>query len=277
MTECWTYEVRDWCKQSFIRRKMRVLRASKFLTGRTQTWYMRLRVVVRDQKKWMLNQFFEELFNYCFPIDFRSMQRCKFQNFEQHRPPIKDYKTDLEVIADSIGDITPRGLIVQFWEGADYSIRHRWALDGFDAETASISELEAAAVNYEQAAKVAKSQKNDSRNKQSPSENGNDSNKKDRKNKQHPRGPRQEGRGKDTQQHDAKGKAQNNPGNGSKNNSGQKKDHKGGKPKNGGNKSHNLSKDQMNEYRAQGKCFTCVDTGHLSKDCPKRNELKPGK
>src|SRR5882762_6756239 len=36
-----------------------------------------------------------------------------------------------------------------------------------------------------------------------------------------------------------------------------------------------LSKEQMSDYRAQGKCFECGDTGHLSKDCPKHTRARP--
>ncbi|KAJ7764778.1 hypothetical protein B0H16DRAFT_1883392 [Mycena metata] len=265
--ERWTYEARDWTSESYIRPKMRVSRVSKYLGGNALTWYMR--VVAKDAKKWTLKKFFEALFNHCFPVDFRSLQRKKFQNFAQRGHPIKQYKTELEVLADSIGDITTRGLIVQFWDGADYEMRVRGAGDGYDPETSKLKELEAAAINYEHAIKVARTQKPDHDGKKSdhPGKK-NDRNSKGGTSRQEGGNNRNAGPHKDSStrfdrkdsrnQASGSGKRQGDP-----------------KPKDGGNRSHKLSKEQMNEYRAQGKCFTCGETGHLSKDCATSNQLKP--
>ncbi|KAJ7436298.1 hypothetical protein B0H11DRAFT_2256294 [Mycena galericulata] len=263
--ERWTYEACEWTKQSYIRPNMCVPRLSKYLGGRALQWYMR--VVAKNAKKWRLNKFLEALFNHCFPVDFRSIQRKKFHAFQQRTHSIKEYRTDLEVLADSIGDITTRGLVVQFWDGANYEMRRRWAGDGFDPETSNLDELEAAAVIYEHAIKVEKAQKPDNADGSKKDKDDEPRNGKGQKSKKNPRGPRQEGGNKDT----GPKKVQNDAGGGQS--SGGNKDNS--KAKNGGNKSHKLSKEQMNEYRAQGKCFTCAETGHLSKDCPKNNQLRP--
>ncbi|KAJ7678874.1 hypothetical protein DFH06DRAFT_1315850 [Mycena polygramma] len=265
--ERWTYEAREWTKESYIRPNMKVSRVSKYLGGRALNWYMR--VVAKGAKKWRLKKFFEALFNHCFPVDFRSIQRKKFQSFAQRGHSIKEYRTDLEVLADSVGDITTRGLVVQFWDGADYEMRRRWAGDGFDPETSTLKELEAAAINYEHALKVEKSQKPDRANGRKDDQT--DASRSGKRQDANTRTPRQEGGNKN-------GGSSKDADKGNRRDYGNKgdKDH-ADKPKNGGNKSHNLTKDQLNEYRAQGKCFTCADTGHLSKDCPKNNQIKPPK
>ncbi|KAJ6465877.1 hypothetical protein C8R45DRAFT_939465 [Mycena sanguinolenta] len=45
--------------------------------------------------------------------------------------------------------------------------------------------------------------------------------------------------------------------------------------RNGDNRRPTLTKAQKDEYRAQGKCFTCGETTHMSKDCPQNNSLRP--
>jgi hypothetical protein len=270
--ERWVYESRQWVKQSYIRRKLRVERLSKYLDGRAHTWYMRN--VARDAKKWSMNDFFIELFNYSFPIDYRTTQRRKFHKFEQRSHTIREYRTDLEALANSIGGITDRALVVQFWEGANWIIRREWAHAGFDVETATLSELENAAVNYEQAIKVADSQ---GKNKSSASRWG----------EQDQDSSKTQGDKKDKKAFQKKGKKNGDrneskqpeaSGSGGKSSEGSSNKPKGKKPyakAEGGSKRHKLTKEQLNEYRAQGKCFTCASTDHLSKDCPQNNSLKP--
>ncbi|KAJ7912832.1 hypothetical protein B0H13DRAFT_2473677 [Mycena leptocephala] len=123
--ERWVLEGRDWKKQCYIRPNMRVQRVSKYLGGRALDWYMR--EGAKAPHKWTLNRFYEALFNYCFPVDFRSIQRKKFQTYEQRSQGIQEYRTNLETLANSVGDITSRQLVVQFWDGASFEMRRRWA------------------------------------------------------------------------------------------------------------------------------------------------------
>ena len=52
--------------------KKRVFFLSHYLTGRAHEFYMH--EVSGDPYRWHLPKFFKELFNYCFPIDFRMKQ-----------------------------------------------------------------------------------------------------------------------------------------------------------------------------------------------------------
>ncbi|KZT24426.1 hypothetical protein NEOLEDRAFT_1067049, partial [Neolentinus lepideus HHB14362 ss-1] len=69
----WVLEAKDWLRLSYIRKKHRVSRVyqrlKKYLGGRAYTFYMR--DVARKVRKWSLKRFLEELFNYCFPVNFR--------------------------------------------------------------------------------------------------------------------------------------------------------------------------------------------------------------
>ncbi|KAF8580465.1 hypothetical protein K439DRAFT_1265055, partial [Ramaria rubella] len=55
-------------------------------------------------QQWDLEIFFEELFNYCFPPNFRSEQRRKLASFIQRELPVRDYTHQIRVLSNSIGD-----------------------------------------------------------------------------------------------------------------------------------------------------------------------------
>ncbi|KAF8580464.1 hypothetical protein K439DRAFT_1261600, partial [Ramaria rubella] len=55
-------------------------------------------------QQWDLEIFFEELFNYCFPPNFRSEQRRKLASFIQRELPVQDYACQTRVLSNSIGD-----------------------------------------------------------------------------------------------------------------------------------------------------------------------------
>ncbi|KAJ6631648.1 hypothetical protein B0H10DRAFT_1938479 [Mycena sp. CBHHK59/15] len=177
----WQLEVRDWVKQSFIRRKMQVSWLKKYVGGRAETWYMRK--VARNPEK------------------------C---------------------VGDDISD---RQLVIRFWEGADVAIHLKWAEGGYDPESSTLNELETAAANYQRAFKIKKAQQ---------SKNGGDSEKYAQK-------PKTEGHSN-------------------------LKNAGGTSSKKGGNSENKAFKGRD---QAQGKCFTCASTEHMSKDCPKRSQLKP--
>ncbi|KAJ6483226.1 hypothetical protein C8R45DRAFT_931844 [Mycena sanguinolenta] len=180
-------------------------------------------------------------------------------------------RPNMRVLADSVGDISERLLIVRFWEGARVAIQKEWAHDGYDPETSSMKQLVRAAVNYEQAQKLVDSI---DKNKQQP---------RDRPDKNKPQAPKSGPRGREQQQgpkqrpskvHWAERSDVDKTGNLRRANNG----NGGGKNNwNNSKKPNTLTRAQKDEYCAQGKCFTCGETTHLSKDCPQNNSVRPPK
>ncbi|KAI0045406.1 hypothetical protein FA95DRAFT_1495443, partial [Auriscalpium vulgare] len=145
----WTFESKDFIGFSFIRRKHQVRRLKKYLDGRALAFYMR--DVAKKPEKWTLRRFFEALFDHCFPANFRTIQREKYMAFAQKGHPVRNFRHDLEDLADSIGHISKRDFVIRFWNGADRYLRVKWAENGFDPEISTIEQLERAAERYERA------------------------------------------------------------------------------------------------------------------------------
>jgi len=70
-----------------------------------------------ELKKWKLNKFFVELFNYCFPPDFRLRQRSKLNDFEQKHMRVSEYAAELLVMFRTIGSSTKRERVEKLWNG----------------------------------------------------------------------------------------------------------------------------------------------------------------
>jgi len=148
----WVLEAKDWLKHSFVQRKHRVSRLKKYLGGRAFLFFMR--DVAHEPNKWTLARFLEGLFNYCFPTNFRSTQREKYYAFSQRGHPVRNYRRDLEELANSVRRISPRDFVICFWQGAEHYLHVKWAENGFDPEVSSIDDLEASADRYERASKL---------------------------------------------------------------------------------------------------------------------------
>ncbi|TFY52877.1 hypothetical protein EVG20_g10362 [Dentipellis fragilis] len=248
----WILEAKDWLKLSFIRHKNRVACLKKYLSGRAHSFYMR--DVARCPSNWTLARFLEALFDHCFLTNFREIQREKYFAFSQRGHPIRNYRRDLEELADSVGHIAKCDFTIRFWHGADQYLRVRWAEIGLDPETASTDQLERAAERFERALKLSHA----------------------------------EGRGyqRDRDQHPPRYSSSNDAHRGQRSNPDDRKPAFGKgktdvrKPRWPNTnqppaKKSQLSKEQMNEYHAQGKCFECGEAGHIGKNCPKKCTARP--
>ena len=55
----------------------------------------------------------------------------------------------LKLIKNSIGDISQRQLVCQFWKGANEYLRYNWLKDGYSIERATMKELTFTVTKYE--------------------------------------------------------------------------------------------------------------------------------
>ncbi|KJA14733.1 hypothetical protein HYPSUDRAFT_150014, partial [Hypholoma sublateritium FD-334 SS-4] len=90
---------------------------------------------------WTLHRFFEELFNYCFPISFRSEQRKKLNRTFQNDRSVPAYVHELEELFNLIGMVDERDQVIKLWNGLRVSIQQGLWRDHYNPEISSWDEV----------------------------------------------------------------------------------------------------------------------------------------
>ena len=70
-----------YIREGWIPADVQINKISYFLKGKAYKFYSSK--VAYDIDQWMLEQFFNELFNYCFPLDFKIQQLEKLDTLKQ--------------------------------------------------------------------------------------------------------------------------------------------------------------------------------------------------
>ena len=109
----WCHELHDWVKCAQLKQKKSICLAGKYLDGCAYRFYERN--ILDLKKRYTLTTFFEALLDYVFPADFRMQQRDKFDACHQGRWSILDFLRKLQEIADTVGDIHERDVVLAFW------------------------------------------------------------------------------------------------------------------------------------------------------------------
>ncbi|KIM50239.1 hypothetical protein SCLCIDRAFT_146024 [Scleroderma citrinum Foug A] len=134
-----TAYVKDGCvphkKQPFI--------LFHYLTGKAHKFYVRK--VSRDPYRWRLPEFFRELFNYCFPVDFRIKQWQKLQCCYQNDQKVKDYVYELDELWTMIREMDKCTQVHKLWFGLRKEIQHDLWHEKLNPEILTLEDVIAAA------------------------------------------------------------------------------------------------------------------------------------
>ncbi|KAG2045861.1 hypothetical protein BDR06DRAFT_985729 [Suillus hirtellus] len=95
-----------YVKDGQVEHERRVFILAHYLKGRAREFYTR--EVYGDPYHWRLRRFFTELFNHCFPIDFRMKQREKLNHCYQNDKTVREYIYELSELWNMIGDVAER-------------------------------------------------------------------------------------------------------------------------------------------------------------------------
>ncbi|KAG1799667.1 hypothetical protein EV424DRAFT_1267612, partial [Suillus variegatus] len=106
----------------------------KYLGNQAYRFYER--DILDLRKEYTLTEFFEQLFDYLFPLDF-CMQQCqRFIECKQDtKLSVRDYLHQLQNIADMVGNINEREMVRQFWMNCQPYIRALLVDKGYEPNT----------------------------------------------------------------------------------------------------------------------------------------------
>ncbi|PPR06350.1 hypothetical protein CVT26_004624 [Gymnopilus dilepis] len=128
-----------YIKQSGIRQRDQVFVLSHFLKDTAYRFYTQK--VAIDEEKWTLDRFFSELFNYCFPIDYRMQMRKKLEKANQHDKTVTTYVYELEEMFNMLGSIPEMDRVIKLWYSLRPSIQRALWRDGYNPEVSSWNDV----------------------------------------------------------------------------------------------------------------------------------------
>jgi hypothetical protein len=265
-----------------IKAKCRAFALSYFLDGKAYDFY--IQKVSRNEEDWSLDEFYTELFNFCFPLNYRMQMRKKLDRAYQNEKSVSEYAHELEELFNMIGSIDEREQVVKFWKGCKPIIQKALWRDGLNPDVSSWDEVTCKAEIIEISENITEPR----------DKKGGDSSSKKGGNNTNPPGPPRgnssNSRGGSSRGPSAtpfRGSEQPSSSSNHRNNSRNDRSHSGrpprGRGRGGGNFSNRssfervkseprdtpkLSEKELAERRAAGLCFRCGGPDHISWNCP---------
>jgi hypothetical protein len=232
-----------------VPRNKQVYRLADFLKGKAYEFY--LSQVAYEPDKWTMEELLQEMFDFCFPVDYRSQQRLKLRNCRQGARRIKEFVFELQELSTMIGGVDQRELVTRLWYGCDKKIRAQLYLRNLHPEMSSFIEVAEAAEVTELALSAMDSGGTNEASKKSHSYDKIAS--KEKPTKKWFRNRDKPFRSKSVRSNSLQPKPQNSTGK-------QNKSKSKLVPK--------LSQKEWDGLFAAGKCFKCKELGHRAGNCP---------
>ncbi|KAF8220603.1 hypothetical protein L208DRAFT_1332825, partial [Tricholoma matsutake] len=129
----------DYVISGRVQKRRRVFVLSYYLKGKAYDFYTQK--VAMNAYDWSLKQFFEELFNYCFPINYCMKQRERLRKCFQNSKTVSEFIYELEEIINMIGLVDEREKVVCLWDGFRPVIQKGLWRDGYNPEVSLWDEI----------------------------------------------------------------------------------------------------------------------------------------
>ena len=255
----------NYLEDAKVKRKRYAYTLSRYLTGRAYNYYTQK--VALTEEKWSLDEFFQGMFNYCFPANYRTKLRAKLDKLSQNaNQTVTEFIYELEELCNLIGEVSERDRVIRLWNGLRSELQRALWRDKLSPETSSweavVAQAETIEISHNVATGYSQSIRKGSDGRRTyprrtyPPENLHKDRRrsKDRQSNAE-RFPKREdtsSKGKDWRAR--RYKSESRP------------DFKGKRPE-------NREKERTKQV-AEGRCFVCDEAGHFSRNCPKANSMK---
>jgi len=272
-----------------VKRNRRVFVLSYYLKGKAYDFYTQK--ISMNNEEWNLKEFFQAMFDYCFPVNYRTEQRDKLKRTYQNNKTVVAFVYELEELYNMIGSTAERDKVLKLWYGLRTSIQQALWRDGFNPEISSWDEVINGAEIIEISEGVTaprnrhqpelRDQSNNLRS--GPPRRQSTFQKGTRFERQTPN--RGDSQPPSREQSSSSGKPNNRqrsfssrpPSRGFSNHSRTYHNNNNSRqntPKTDQPKSSELSDKERSELLAEGRCFRCKEKGHLSRNCPTGNSVR---
>ena len=136
-------ESEAYLRDGRVKGARRIFLLSHYLTDKAYDFYTQK--VSNREDEWTLSLFYDELFNYCFPVDYRMQLRKTLARCYQNDKKVAEYTHELNELFNMIGDIPERDQVLKFWNGSRPVIQKGLWRDNLNPETSSWSRVVAQA------------------------------------------------------------------------------------------------------------------------------------
>jgi hypothetical protein len=149
-------EGRMYLKDARFPKKEYIMRIAPFLKGKALNFYTQKGEMYESQ--WDLKMFFNQLFDYCFPPNYRMNLRDRLENTVQSGDhSVTQYAHNIQELFNMLGNVASEDQVIKLWKGLRPEIQEGLWRDKLNPDHSTWDEVLEQAIRIEMAIKAVKS------------------------------------------------------------------------------------------------------------------------